>query len=110
MRSEPDRVAVIYATRIQRERLQGQQIEGYSHDFHFNTAFVDYVGDSSTIVMHPLPRDSTPSSNDLSTDPDTGPRLAIFRQTDRGLPIGMALPELILRVTDSIESTERDPL
>ena len=110
MPTEPDRVDVIYATRIQRERLQGEQIEGYSHDFHVNTAFVDHVGDSSTIVMHPLPRESTPSSNDLSTDLDADPRLAIFRQTDRGIPIRMALFALILGVADSIESTYRDPL
>nr|WP_298335757.1 aspartate carbamoyltransferase [Ferrimicrobium sp.] len=107
--TEPERADVIYTTRIQRERLQGEQIEGYSSDFHVNMAFVNHVGDQSTVIMHPLPRDSTPASNDLSTDLDTDPRLAIFRQTDRGIPIRMALFALILGVADNIEATYRDP-
>ncbi len=107
--TEPDRVDVIYTTRIQRERLQGEQIEGYSPDFHVNTAFVNHVGDPSTVIMHPLPRDSAPASNDLSTDLDNDPRLAIFRQTDRGIPIRMALFALILGVADNIEASYREP-
>ena len=106
--NEPDTVDVIYTTRIQRERLQGEQIEGYSQDFHVNRLFVDHLGGPGAIVMHPLPRDATAGSNDLSTDLDHDPRLAIFRQTDRGIPIRMALFCLILGVADSIESTFQD--
>ncbi len=101
-------VDVIYTTRIQRERLQGEQIEGYSRDYHVNRFFVDHMGGDATVIMHPLPRDATPGSNDLSVELDSDPRLAIFRQTDRGIPVRMALFSLILGVADSIESTFRD--
>ncbi len=40
--------------------------------------------------MHPLPRDSRPGANDLSTDLNHDARLAIFRQTDNGIPVRMA--------------------
>lgn len=105
---ELDTVDVIYTTRIQRERLQGEQIESYSEDFHVNRKLVERIGGANTVIMHPLPRDATLGSNDLSTDLDTDPRLAIFRQTDRGIPIRMALFSLILGVADSIESTFQD--
>jgi aspartate carbamoyltransferase catalytic subunit len=106
---DPDEVDVIYATRIQRERLQGEQIEGYGEDFHVNRRFVRHLGGDSTVIMHPLPRDATFGSNDLSVELDSDPRLAIFRQTDRGIPVRMAIFSLILGVTNSIESTFRDP-
>jgi aspartate carbamoyltransferase catalytic subunit len=52
--------------------------------------------------MHPLPRDSTAQSNDLSTDVDADPRLAIFRQSDSGVPIRMALFSIVLGVEDQV--------
>ena len=35
--------------------------------------------------MHPLPRDSRPDANELDTDMNENPNLAIYRQTDNGL-------------------------
>ena len=48
--------------------------------------------------MHPLPRDSRPGANDLSVDLNHDPRLAIFRQTDNGIPVRMAIFAVLLGV------------
>ena len=40
--------------------------------------------------MHLLPRDSRPGAADLSVDLNRDPR-AIFRQTDNGIPVRMAI-------------------
>ena len=55
--------------------------------------------------MHPLPRDSRENTNDLSSDLDQDPRLAIFRQSDAGVPARMALFAMVLGVDEGIEST-----
>ncbi len=59
---------VVYATRIQRERFNGESIEGYAPDFQVCKSLVDAVCKADTILMHPLPRDGRPGANDLSTD------------------------------------------
>ena len=58
--------------------------------------------------MHPLPRDSRGNANELDNDLNENPNLAIFRQTDNGVLIRMALFALILDVADKIEATARD--
>ena len=59
----------------------------------------------NTIIMHPLPRDSRKDANELDDDLNQNPNLAIYRQTDNGLLIRMALFCLILGVTDKIEDS-----
>src|SRR3546814_3870858 len=81
----------IYATRVQKERFANEESEGYTPDFQISRAIIDAHCGPDTIVMHPLPRDSRPGANDLSTDLNDDPRLAIFRQTDNGIPIRMAI-------------------
>ncbi len=49
------------------------------------------AGASEIIIMHPLPRDSRMDSFDLSSDVDDLPGLSIFRQTDNGVLIRMAI-------------------
>jgi aspartate carbamoyltransferase catalytic subunit len=58
--------------------------------------------------MHPLPRDSTPGANDLADDLDRDPRLAIFRQTDSGIPVRMAIFAILLGVDHLVAADLRD--
>jgi aspartate carbamoyltransferase catalytic subunit len=58
--------------------------------------------------MHPLPRDSRPGANDLSTDLNHDARLAIFRQTDNGIPVRMAIFATLLGVENQIQHSMRD--
>lgn len=99
---------VIYATRVQKERLQSEDIQGYSPDFQITQALVDRYCDKDTIIMHPLPRDSRPLANDLSTDLNKDPRLAIFRQTDNGIPIRMAIFAVLMGVENLVQHSMRD--
>ena len=82
---------IVYATRIQKERFTDESFEGYTPDFQINQALVDSVCGPDTMIMHPLPRDSRPGANDLSVDLNHDSRLAIFRQTDNGIPVRMAI-------------------
>ena len=100
---------VVYATRVQKERFaDGEAIEGYAPDFQVCKALVDRVCKPDTILMHPLPRDERPSANDLSVDLNHDPRLAIFRQTDNGIPIRMALFAVLMGVEKQVARSMRD--
>ncbi|MBJ7262602.1 MAG: aspartate carbamoyltransferase [Burkholderiaceae bacterium] len=99
---------VIYATRVQKERFADEASEGYSADFQVNTALIDAHCGPDTIVMHPLPRDSRPGANDLSVDLNHDPRLAIFRQTDNGIPVRMAIFAVLLGVEGLVRHSMRD--
>ncbi|WP_210404851.1 aspartate carbamoyltransferase [Hahella sp. CCB-MM4] len=102
-------IDVVYATRIQRERmLDGELTEGYSENFRINAALVNSLFDKNTVILHPLPRDSREGAFDLSDDLNADERLAIFRQTDNGVQIRMALFALVLGVENQIESSLRD--
>jgi aspartate carbamoyltransferase catalytic subunit len=99
---------VIYATRIQKERFTEEIIEGYDPTFEVNRALVDTVCKPDTIIMHPLPRDSRAGARDLSIDLNNDPRLAIFRQTDNGIPIRMAIFAVLLGVDQIVSRSLRD--
>ena len=101
---------VVYTTRIQKERFtdeMNESFQGLSDDFMVNRDFLDQRCSQSTIVMHPLPRDSRPGANDLSVDLNGDPRLAIFRQTDNGIPMRMAIFATLLKVDELIEQELR---
>ena len=103
---------VVYTTRIQKERFtdeMNESFQGLSHDFMVNREFLDQRCSQSTIVMHPLPRDSRPGANDLNVDLNGDPRLAIFRQTDNGIPMRMAIFATLLQVDELVEK-ERQPV
>src|SRR5688572_4314939 len=89
---------ILYATRIQKERMGGEGIEAYPADFRIDRAAVKTLCAKDTVILHPLPRDSTPGANDLASDLDRDPRLAIFRQTDNGIPVRMAVFAILLGV------------
>ncbi|MDR3427434.1 MULTISPECIES: aspartate carbamoyltransferase [Silvimonas] len=99
---------VVYATRIQKERFADENLEGYTPDFQVNSAIVSAYCKADTIIMHPLPRDSREGANDLSTDLNHDPRLAIFRQTDNGIPVRMAIFATLLGVEGLIQRNMRD--
>jgi aspartate carbamoyltransferase catalytic subunit len=99
---------VVYATRIQKERFEGEAIEGYTPEFQVRKALVDAVCKPDTILMHPLPRDGRPGANDLSVDLNHDPRLAIFRQTDNGIPVRMALFAVLMGVEQQVARSMRD--
>lgn len=99
---------VLYATRIQKERFLGETLEGYDQSFEVNRQLIDAAAKPDAVLMHPLPRDSRPESFDLSTDLNADPRLAIFRQTDNGVPIRMAIFAQLLGVDGLVERSMRD--
>lgn len=99
---------VIYATRVQKERFAAEELEGYTPDFQVNKAIIDKCCGPDVIVMHPLPRDSREGANDLSTDLNHDSRLAIFRQTDNGIPVRMAIFAVLLGVESLVQHSLRD--
>jgi aspartate carbamoyltransferase catalytic subunit len=99
---------IVYATRIQKERFADEAIEGYTPDFQINKAVADTLCKPDAIIMHPLPRDSRPGSHDLGTDLNDDWRLAIFRQTDNGIPIRMAIFAALLGVENQVQHSMRD--
>jgi len=101
-------VDVIYATRIQKERFADESFEGYTPDFQVNQNLLNTLCRPDVIVMHPLPRDSRPGANDLSTDLNHDSRLAIFRQTDNGIPVRMAIFAVLLGVDQQVQHSMRD--
>jgi aspartate carbamoyltransferase catalytic subunit len=99
---------IVYATRIQKERFAEETIEGYGAAFEINRALIDARCRPEVVVMHPLPRDSRAGSHDLSADLDADPRLAIFRQTDNGIPIRMAIFAKLLGVDGLVQRSMRN--
>ena len=99
---------ILYATRIQKERMGGEGIEAYPENFRVDRAAVKALCAKDTVLMHPLPRDSTPGAIDLASDLDRDPRLAIFRQTDNGIPVRMAIFAILLGVEHLVAKDLRD--
>lgn len=97
-------VDILYVTRTQEERFSSAaEASKYKGLFRVNQAVYTQHCDPSTVIMHPLPRDSRETAQELSEDLDSNPNLAVFRQTDNGLLIRMALFALILDVVDKVE-------
>lgn len=102
-------VDVIYATRIQQERLPADsEIQVQQDRFRIDAALYEKACRPGTVLMHPLPRDSRGGTSELAADLNRHPALAIFRQTDNGIPIRMALFALVLDVVDHLEDTDRE--
>lgn len=84
-------VDVLYQTRIQRERFTSMD--------DYNAARGKYIIDGElmkivqphAVVLHPLPR-----VDEITTDVDSDPRAAYFRQARNGLYVRMALLKLCL--------------
>ncbi|MCZ6502652.1 MAG: aspartate carbamoyltransferase [Gammaproteobacteria bacterium] len=97
---------ILYVTRTQEERFPSQEdADRYKGLFRLNQSIYTEYCEPNTVIMHPLPRDSRGNANELDNDLNENPNLAIFRQTDNGVLIRMALFALILDVVDSVETT-----
>ncbi|GLR72291.1 aspartate carbamoyltransferase [Agaribacter marinus] len=99
---------ICYQTRIQEERFPSQEeANKYRGKFRLNQQIYTQHFKSQTVIMHPLPRDSRAEANELDNDLNKNPNLAIFRQTDNGVLVRMALFALTLGVADKISDFDR---
>ena len=104
-------VDIVYSTRIQEERFTSKaEADLYRGKFRLNQAIYTKHCEPNTVIMHPLPRDSRSDANELDCDLDDNPNLAIFRQTDNGLLIRMALFALVLDVVDKVDQFSHEVL
>ncbi len=100
---------ILYVTRTQEERFPSQEeADRYKGLFRLNQTIYTENCEPNTVIMHPLPRDSRSGAKELDDDLNENPNLAIFRQTDNGVVIRMALFALILDVADQVEATARE--
>jgi aspartate carbamoyltransferase len=86
-----DQADVIYMTRVQKERLVGEQDVALDGSDYALTPELATRMRPHTIVMHPFPRNS-----EIPTWFDADPRAAYFRQIQNGLYVRMALLEELL--------------
>ena len=99
----------IYLTRIQEERFSTKlEANIYRGRFRLNQSIYTRYCQPNTVIMHPLPRDSREEANELDNDLNQHPSLAIFRQTDNGVVVRMALFALVLNVADKIDDSATD--
>lgn len=97
---------LVYMTRIQQERIPIVERELYcGGEFRLDKEIMEKNLKNNSIVMHPLPRDCSEGANDLSSDMDHDQRIAIFRQSDVGVPVRMALFASVLGVENDIKGS-----
>ena len=102
-------VDIIYITRVQEERFDSpKEANKYKGLLKLNQNIYTENCEPNTVIMHPLPRDSRPDANELDTDMNENPNLAIYRQTDNGLLVRMALISLILGVDQTLSDYDED--
>lgn len=102
-------VDIAYSTRIQEERFTTRaEADLYRGRFRLNQNIYTQHCEPNTVIMHPLPRDSRADANELDNDLNDNPNLAIFRQTDNGVLVRMALFALVLDVVDQVDREARD--
>jgi len=101
-------VDILYVTRTQEERFPSQgEADRYRGLFRLNQAIYTQHCEPNTVIMHPLPRDSRAQAQELDDDLNQNPNLAIFRQTDNGVLVRMALFALVLDVVDEVHNHAR---
>ncbi len=84
-------VDVLYVTRIQKERFSDPQSYEEVKDSYIITPEVMSRAKEKMIVMHPLPR-----VGEITTEVDSDPRAAYFRQVQNGMFVRMALLAAVL--------------
>jgi len=100
-------VDIVYSTRIQEERFASQEEANlYRGQFRLNQSVYTAHCEPNTVIMHPLPRDSRAEANELDTDLNQNPNLAIFRQADNGVIVRMALFVSVLDVEKLVQKSE----
>jgi aspartate carbamoyltransferase catalytic subunit len=109
LESSISNVDIVYSTRIQEERFQSpEEADLYRGRFRLNQSVYTSHCEPNTVIMHPLPRDSRDNARELDDDLNDNPNLAIFRQTDNGLLVRMALFALVLDVVSDVHKHARD--
>jgi aspartate carbamoyltransferase catalytic subunit len=102
-------VDIVYSTRLQEERFASpEEAALYRGRFRLNQQIYTRHCDPNTVIMHPLPRDSREPARELDDDLNDNPNLAIFRQTDNGVLVRMALFVMVLAVEDQVDRHARD--
>ncbi len=100
---------IVYLTRVQEERFETQEeADLYRGKYRLTQSLYDKYCAKDTVIMHPLPRDSRPEANELSDDMNRNPNLAIFRQSNNGVKVRMALFALVLGVHDQLKNHESE--
>ena len=98
-------VDILYVTRTQEERFASQEdADRYRGLFRVNQEIYTEHCEPNTVIMHPLPRDSRAQAQELDDDLIANPNLAIFRQTDNGVLVRMALFAMVLDVADEVHN------
>lgn len=101
------RADVIYMTRLQEERFASlEEAKIYRGHYSLHRKIYEQYCSPNTLILHPLPRDRR--ANEIDTDLNNHPSLAIFRQAANGIPIRMALFAMILDVVKNVKSSSRD--
>ena len=96
-------VDILYVTRTQEERFASRaEADRYRGLLRLNQAIYTAHCEPNTVIMHPLPRDSRAGARELDDDLIANPNLAIFRQTDNGVLVRMALFAAVLDVADRV--------
>ena len=102
-------IDIAYSTRIQEERFNNkEEADLYRGRYRLNQQIYTQHCEPNTVIMHPLPRDSRADANELDNDLNSNPNLAIFRQTDNGVLVRMALFTLVLNVVDQVDKYSRE--
>lgn len=84
-------VDVVYQTRVQKERFPStEEYEAVRGQYVIDAESMQSLA-AGAIVLHPLPR-----VDEITTDVDSDPRAAYFRQAHNGVYIRMALLEHVL--------------
>ncbi len=97
-------VDIAYSTRIQEERFASpEEASIYRGQYRLNQALYTRFCEPNTVIMHPLPRDSRQGASELDNDLNENPNLAIFRQTDNGVLVRMAMFALIFDVVELVD-------
>ena len=97
-------VDVLYMTRIQEERFASlEEAAAYRGRYTLSHQFYEKHCQKGTAILHPLPRDSRPGSNEIDSDLNDHPALAIFRQTENGIAVRMALFAMVLDVVNKFD-------
>ena len=82
---------VLYVTRIQRERFPDEnEYQAVAGEYQIDMASLE-AADEDLTVMHPLPR-----VDEIDPDVDDSPHAAYFEQAHNGVPVRMALLDLLL--------------
>lgn len=84
---------ILYMTRVQKERFFNEDDYVRMKDFYILDKEKMKLAGSDMLVLHPLPR-----VNEISTEVDSDPRAAYFKQVQYGVYVRMALILTLLEV------------